>query len=880
MRHCYQFFLVILTTLVLNITYGQGDLLAKTITLQKNIRGGTIKENLSFISEKYNIVFSYNASILNDQDKMSAPLASGSLREVLEAMFKNDELILISVPPNKIIIQSKGQKQKDGTLTGWIFDSMSGESVSGALVVEKHSGISVLTNEKGYYIMDLPQGEASLEVRYLGYKPSAVTITIQKNTMLDLPMTSDNLLDTIVIGDPKCGLQLIDGGHMVDVFKTREYKSIIGETDIINNTRILPGVQSGGEGQSGLYVRGGTPDQNLILLEGVAMYETSHIAGISSIFMDESIKEASFIKNGFPARYGGRLASVLDIHLKEGDRYKQNVSLSAGIAGAKIHFDGPIKSDKTTYSVTARTSWLNFYVNSLLKKFTRYDDINIAYTDIIGKVTRQLSQSSTLSFTVYTGNDRLQLTKENIFSEKDLTLNVYDKNALNWGNRLASLKWTYLLNDKISLKLQSGAIKYNNGSRATYQFTTTTQDSVSTDELDVITRSNITDYNIRVDADYYLNDRHVIRCGINSLYQNFNPTVKQSTVILQGNADNIIDKDSLIKAHQYQMYLEDNFKINTSFFLYGGLHYTVYNQGVKSYASLQPRLKAIWSPDNKNMLVAAYSRMSQNVHLLSNSGLGLPSDLWVPSTETIKPQQADQTSISYTFYFNPNMYINAGAFTRSMSNSLEYTSPIELFYFLIDDRNVVPIYNTSKDWERNLISGKAKSRGLELLVHKTAGKSKGWTSLTWSKTEKIFSSINRGLPFPANHDKTWDLNAGLIHKFSSSFSTALHFVYTTGNTFSLATEEYDSALGITLLKATDRNNYRLPAFHQLSLNASYSIKSKNTTTSIDLNVYNIYNRLNAYFIYIYENPAPPYNRYLRKVSILPFTPSLSVSLKF
>jgi hypothetical protein len=272
--------------------------------------------------------------------------------------------------------------------------------------------------------------------------------------------------------------------------------------------------------------------------------------------------------------------------------------------------------------------------------------------------------------------------------------------------------------------------------------------------------------------------------------------------------------------------------------------------------------------------------MTQFVHLLSNSGLGLPSDLWVPSTGIIKPENSNQFSVGYTFNIQPGFYINAGGYTRSFSNSIDYTSPIELFYFLINNQNIVPIYNTSRDWERNLQVGSTKSQGLEFLIHRTHGTTKGWFSATRSKTEKFFSGLNKGQPFPANHDRTWDFNTGLSHKFSESFSAGLNFVYATGNTFSLSTEEYDSALGIKLLKSGDRNNYRLPAFHQLSLNAGYTIKSNLFETNIGVNIYNVYNRLNAYFIYIYENPTPPYNRYLRKVSILPVTPSISVTIKF
>lgn len=272
--------------------------------------------------------------------------------------------------------------------------------------------------------------------------------------------------------------------------------------------------------------------------------------------------------------------------------------------------------------------------------------------------------------------------------------------------------------------------------------------------------------------------------------------------------------------------------------------------------------------------------MTQFLHLLSNTGLGLPSDLWVPSTKLIAPQHSTQWSANYTFNIAESTYINLGGFSKKFSNSLEYTTPIEMFYFLINNQNIVPVYNTARDWERNVIKGRTTSKGFEFLLHKPTGKLKGWISLTWSKTLKYFSEVNNGQAFPANHDKTWNMNVGLTYHFTPKFTTGANFVYNTGNTFSLATEEYNSTEGIKLLRSNGRNNYRLPAFHQLSINAAYLVKKEKYDIRYSLNVYNIYNRLNAYYIYIYENNSPPFEKILKKVSILPLTPTFNISINF
>lgn len=859
---------------------GQKDLLSPQVTLPQDQYFKDAKAILEYLSQNYNITFSYNAAYLNDRDAVELKVFEGRLDDILTSLFPEYQLTIIPKPPDKIILIGKKISQNQFQLYGYVFDSATGESVVGAIVRNVNNGKSVLTNDRGYFIMKTAQGPLTLEVDYLAYKTAKVNTQIWGKMRLNIPLESDNFLDTIVIDDPTKSRHLVDGGHIVDVFKSRDYKSISGENDVVFNARILPGVQSGNEGQSGLFVRGGTPDQNLILLEGMALYETSHVAGISSIFMEESIKEASLIRNGFPARYGGRLSSVLDVKLKEGDKNKHHTSLTAGLAGARIHFNGPLGSPKTTYSVTARTSWVNLYINKLLRRYTRYDNINVTFHDAIGKVTHRFSPTHQLSLTLYNGGDRLQLVKNSEILTDDFKLDVFDRNSLNWGTSLASLNWNFMVNDKINFKVQSGFLDFKSGTRSSYIFNTVFADRQTKQELDLISQSRIGDRNIRVDMEYYVNDKHVFRVGANTLFQNFNPSVRQSTVILEGGREDIVEPDSVIQAQHHQFYIEDNFKINTSLFLYGGIHLGVFNTSGQSYRSLQPRFKALWTPHKKHMFSAAFGRMEQYIHLLTNPGLGMPSDIWVPATAIVRPQSSNQWSASYTFHPNDGMYMHLGAYSKQLFNVLEFTYPLELFHFLFTEDGVNTHYNTTKDWERNVLSGNSTSRGLEFLIHRVLGRLKGWVSLTWSQTLRTFPDLNGGLAFPATHDKTWDLHSGLTYAWSSKFSTGMNFIYNTGNTFTLATEEFLTPFGITALRAEGRNNYRLPPFHQMSINASYVKISEKMETQISLNIYNVYNRLNTYFIYIYQNPEPPRNKYLRKVSILPFTPSLSFQVKF
>lgn len=861
---------------------GQASLLETPVSWPPGFEFRNARSVLDFISEQYNVTFSYNASILNDTKPLELDYIPESLEEVLRAVFPDYDLRLSVFPPDKLVMTGVEKIPVRQMIYGYVYDATTGESIIGAIVKNVTTRKSVLTNEKGYFIMSSSLGKVDLEVNYLAYKTFTTTVyvTEKTNITLKVSMESDSYLDTIVIDDPIQSRHLSDGGHVIDIFKNKDYKSVSGENDVIFNARILPGVQSGNEGQSGLFVRGGTPDQNLILLDGMALYETSHVAGISSIFMEESIKEASFMRNGFPARFGGRLSSVLDVRLKEGDKNKHHTHLSAGLAGARAHFNGPLALGKTTYSVTARTSWVNLYINKLLRRFTRYDNINVSFHDALAKVTHRFSPTHSLSATVYSGADRLQLVKTSDIKTPDFNLDVFDRNSLNWGTTLATLNWNFMMNDKINFKVQSGILDFKSGTRSSYVFNTIFSDSETKQELDLISQSRIADRNIRADMEYYINDRHVFRMGVNALGQNFNPSVRQSTVILDGGREDIIEPDSVITAQHYQFYVEDNFKINMSLFLYGGLHVGIFNTSGQSYSSIQPRFKALWTSHKKHMFSLAYGRMEQYLHLLTNPGLGMPSDIWVPATRDVRPQSSHQWSGSYTFYPNDRLYIHVGAYTKRMFNVLEFTYPLELFHFLFTEDGVNTHYNTAKDWERNILTGNSNSRGLEFLLHRVYGRMKGWVSLTWSQTLRNFPDLNDGVTFPATHDKTWDVHTGLTYSWTQRFSTGMNFVYNTGNTFTLATEEFLTPFGVTALRAEGRNNYRLPPFHQMSINASYTRNTEKMETQFSLNIYNVYNRLNAYFIYIYQNPEPPRNKYLRKVSILPFTPSLSFQVKF
>ncbi|MBK6784623.1 MAG: carboxypeptidase-like regulatory domain-containing protein [Saprospiraceae bacterium] len=861
--------------------YGQQIFLFEKLRFNnEEIKGKKIEDHIAWLESKKNVTVSYSSLAIDPTKVVNIKDGIYSIEDFLYKILDDFEVTIEFRAPSKILIipAVKTEKEKLFIISGYVKDKISHEVLIGAIVQVNNQQQYTISNVSGYYSLVLPKGQHEIIVNYLGYRILQENVEVEKNMSMSLFMEFQNELPSLTISQERINYWNL--GDNIDAFKTKEFKSLLGESDPLNNVKVIPGVQSGGEGQSGLFVRGGGADQNLVLLEGVPLYEYSHTVGIASLFMEESVKEASLIKNGFPARYGGRLSAVMDVNLKEGNTKEHERLISIGIPGIKFHANGPIFKNKTTYNFSMRTSWINYYIDKFLLKFTNYDIIQLSYRDIVGKITHRFAENHKISFSFYSGGDRLSLQKSLLIDSVGYSFASSDYNRLSWSNTLGSIQWYFTPNNKWSFQAQAGILSYKHRARSSYTFETSVFEESRLDELDIFSYSDILTTNLTFSADYYLNEKNTIKMGFEHLYHNFNPVVKQSTIILEGEEENILDKDSLIVASETNFFIEDHLKIHKKFSIYAGIHLNTFRSSDTSYFSWQPRLSMIWKPFKNHITNAAVTRMRQNIHLLVNLGLGLPSDLWVPTTNKIQPANSWQYSITHSYKFDNDHFLQLGAYYKRMSGLLEFLTPVDLFYFFINETEVVPVFNTSKDWERNVLNGQGTAKGIELLFQRKNKLINGWFSGSWSKSDRTFSGIDNGKTFPFRYDRTWDVNAGISLQLNKDLSVASNFVYGTGNAFSLATEEYVNVLGTTVIHPGTRNNRRLPAFHQLSFNLNYSKPFlKDGKWTLHLNLYNVYNRLNAYFIYIYKNPLTK-ESLAKKVSILPITPSIYFSVTF
>jgi hypothetical protein len=837
---------------------------------------------------QHNVVVAFNSSRVNLEELIKLPKGELSLEKIIRLLFYRHNIKLTASEANKVIVEFLDKpKALKLTIKGHIRDSETGEALVGASLIEKNSNTSTFSNESGFYSLTIPAQSNAVYVHYLGYK--SLILNDIKESFINLSLEFDNEIDKVVIVESVSDNFLQgSGSEKIDLGQTIGFQSTSGDNDLVRAARISPKVQSGNEGQVGLYVRGGGSDQNLILFDDVPLYEVSHTAGFSSIFIEESIKDVDFISNGFPARFGGRLSSVMNVRLKEGNQNGYNGSAKFSLPAMKAHLEGPIFSSKTTFNLSGRLSYVDKYLNQLIGDIVNFDNIDLNYNDFVGKITHRFSPTQKVSFSYYSGEDKIGLIRKNTMIDSDNIDNIFkteSNNSVQWGSTVWNGKFTNIVSDKIQLTFNLGGIKYVNNSKAIFSINSVVNNLSSLQELEILSHSQIEDQMASINLDYYFNDRHRFKFGGSWIHHEYNPALYGSDTISTGDLIQIITEDNLIIADELAVYLEDTYRPDEKWQIYGGIHVSGFNTGSQSYRNVQPRFSTVYTPDSINRFTISYSSMFQYVHLLVNPGIGLPSDFWVPSTEELKPESARQISFDYARKFNNAIEISFSAYTKAIENVLEYENNIDLFFDFVNSTNA-PTVVTDPNWQNYVKSGSSESRGIEFQVRKTSGTITGWASFTLAKTTRLFEGINDDKPFPYKYDRRHDINIGVEYKVNNACSFSVNWVYGTGNAFSLANERIltpfvdENGDRIEILSNSgDRNNFRFPAFSHLDFQFNYKKLLRTGFLTFNLGLYNAYNRKNAYYIYIYDNPTRV-NNVAYKTSLFPILPSMSLGYSF
>ncbi len=857
------------------------------------------------LRSRYDIRFVYDAVLRGalSQNRELETLEPGmTLEEALGQSFRDSGLrwelrgrnvVLRPAPP-----QPKAVRPRRVTLSGHITDAASGETLIGAGILSGQTG--AVTNEFGFYTLTLPAGQHRLQVAYIGYDQQLLELDVQRDTTLDFALQGNAALDAArIVARKDAGLQSAYLGSVeVPVAQIKNTPMLFGEADVIKALQLLPGVQGGQEGFSGLHVRGGGPEENLVMLDGVPVYNMDHTLGLFSIFQPEAVKNVTLYKGSFPARYGGRISSIIDIRTNDGNMKETRGSLTVGLLNDRFHLEGPIVKDKLSYSFSARGlhSVVAEPVMRLLLKNAYY---NYFFYDLNGKLTWNATPRDRFHLSLYQGADnggyfekshyetsRTLLEGEEVVQQRiDCTSN--QSLGLSWGSTVGALRWNHIFGSRLFANTTLSYNRYRMKADVADEGTNTALDGGSQEGLashsatSLSYRSGIVDLGVRTDFDWTPDPAHLVKFGFEYLHHDFRPeTVSMMEEFNGEREEQQIQTGRNYPGHDTSLYIEDNITLGRHFSFNPGLRLSWFNTQGRNYLSAQPRLSAKTTLDNGLALKAGYSRMEQYVHLLSSTAVTLPLDLWVPITKDIRPVSSDQYTAGVYFDGLPGWEFSLEAYWKEMRNLLEYKEGV---IFLLN----------SEGWENQVEMGRGRSRGVEFFAHKTAGKTTGWFSYTLSKSDRRFpdGSINMGKPFPYRYDRRHSVNLTVNHRFSEKVDVSASWVFMTGSTMTLPLRKTTLLGPGGWIRGADfvssRNNYRLPPTHRLNLGINLRHTTKRGNEAVwNLSLYNAYNAMNPQFILYGEDfiwgkkGTDESDITLFKLTILPILPAFSYTCNF
>jgi hypothetical protein len=786
------------------------------------------------------------------------------------------------------------------TVSGYVTDAGSGERMIDATVYEKASYAGTTTNNYGFFSLPLPPGKAEIIVSYLGYDALTADVNLTRDTVMNFSLTmSSSEIDAVTV--TATGRQSkVESAQMsmidIPVEKFLRLPVIFGEADVLKVIQLLPGVQSGTEGSTGIYVRGGGPDQNLFLLDGVPVYNASHLFGFMSVFNPDAMKSVQLYKGGFPARYGERLSSVVDIRMKEGNEKEFHGNIAVGLISSKLSLEGPIIKDRTAFIISARRTYYDVLAQPFIIAANRNNDTRSTggyyFYDLNTKINHKFSERSRLYLSSYLGRDRAYTrskSKPDYYDENNYRYEFEDNYGLGWGNIITSLRWNYLVSNKLFSNTTLTYSKYNFDVDIKSSATNLTTDEEEMNHFRYF--SGIEDLGAKIDFDFYLSTRHSVKFGTGYTWHFFKPgvTTFRYDPMEESTGIDTTFGDVKIRANEVILYAEDNFDITPRIKMNAGIRMSLFNVQDTSYFVFQPRLSVRYLVNDDLSFKVSYSKMAQFVHLLTTSAVSLPTDLWLPVTHRFEPPVSHQVAIGSGFMLPGQLEVTVEAFYKTMDGLIEYKEGASFGV-------------TGSGWESKVEKGRGWAYGAEIMLEKNYGKLTGWIGYTLSWTERQFENLNFGRVFPAKYDRRHDISVAATYKFSNRVDAGLVWVYGTGNAATLGMMEYPPENFMNPDKyfyyytyVTDypgRNNYRTPSYHRLDLGVNLHRQKKRGIRTWSFSVYNAYCRQNPFFIFwdteYYQEPDPDnpgevlyYSKpVLKKISIFPVIPSISYSFKF
>ena len=806
-------------------------------------------------------------------------------------MIKKKHLVLFFI----VVLSQTTFAQRTFTISGYVREKGSQEQLIGVTVYVPNSPFGTSSNNYGFYSITLPANDAvTLVFSFVGYERIEKTFVLNKNIEMNIELATANQLNEVVVSSKRQEERVSESVEMskidIPIYQIKKIPSLMGEKDVLKVLQLMPGVQKGSEGQSGIYVRGGGPDQNLIILDDAVVYNAYHLFGFFSVFNGDALKSVELTKGGFPARYGGRVSSVIEMTMKEGNKEKLHGEGGIGLISSRMILEGPIKTKKqkatkSSFIISGRRTYLDLLAAPIIKASQKNADQKIYggyfFYDLNAKVNYDFGRKDKLYLSSYFGKDNLSIKSIN-----PVNTFLY---AINWKNETATLRWNHLFSQKLfgNLSLIYSRYRFN-----TSIFIDNTNSTIISDY-----KSGIRDYTIKYDFDFFLAPKHSLKFGLQSTFHRFTPSAvfekDQTNNVFENRIDNIDAVESGI-------YVEDIWQATSRIKMNAGLRLSNYQVSGASYVRPEPRLATAYKLTNNLAFKASYALMNQYVHLLTNTGIGLPTDLWVPSTDKLAPQQSQQVAAGFAKDFDKkSLTLTIEGYYKKMNNLINYKEGAS--FLQIND----PTSNNQVNWEDNITTGQGWSYGAEFLIQKKVGKFSGWAGYTLSWTKWRFEELNFGKVFFPRYDRRNDISLVGIYDIKPNITVSAVWVFGTGNAFSLPISTYNSYSNFnTLLEENttnkfntptsplftrqavqdygEKNTFRAEPYHRLDLGVRFSKKKRRHERTWEISIYNAYNRKNPFFYQISDKTDANNQtiNILQRYSIFSLIPSFSYNFKF
>lgn len=771
--------------------------------------------------------------------------------------------------------------QQTFTLSGYVKEAGSRELLLGVTIYTADKSAGTVSNDFGYYALQLPAGTHTVIYNFVGYGTEEREVTISADKVLSVMLQSaNNAIGEVVVKASKTQKKVSQEVQMstieIPIKTIKDIPALMGEKDVLKVLQLMPGIQSGSEGQSGLYVRGGGPDQNLIILDGATVYNAQHLFGFFSLFNGDALRSVELVKGGFPAEYGGRLSSVIDMNMKDGNKEKYTGELGIGIISSKGVLEGPFAKGKGSFIVSGRRTYIDALTQPIILALNNGNGGGYYFYDFNAKANYEIDEKNKVYLSGYFGRDKFYLNVKESFDNQSY------KNKVNfgWGNATGTARWNHVINPKL---FSNTSLIYS-----FYELAIKAEEEENDKPLYSLKYgSGIEDYSLKQDFDWYANNKHKVKFGMLATHHTFTP---DALVVKDEIFEESIDRKTEYKSIETGTYIQDEWKISNRLKTLTGLRLSTFTSEGKTYVNPEPRIALSYNVKSDLAVKASFATMNQYVHLLSTSGVGLPTDLWVPATEKVKPQNSNQVAAGVAKDFEKqNFSLTVEGYYKTMNNIIGYKEGASFLAIQEDGAEGAK----SISWEDNVTAGTGISYGAEFLVQRKQGKLTGWVGYTLSWTTQQFDELNNGQKFYARYDRRNDISVVGIYELKENVTLSATWVYGTGNAITLPLSTYElGSLGTSYgeqfgfyrngTEYTARNDFRMRAYHRADIGVQVSKVKTRGIRTWEFSAYNLYNRRNPFYYTIgpEERFNPESKQVLKQISLFPVLPSVSWNYKF